>query len=326
MHKQTKKTLAWLLTAVMTLSALFAVPGLALTAGAAVDGSTLVGRFFSTNNVWYDAVTNNGSGLQSAGGTEPRYDASLGMTYVRDNYLRIANENLLAGVTQDTGLTVAFNYRPNFTGDHRHIFSAGQNAYGDGTANQFFIAGTTSWYSDGHFPIVAWVNGNDQELIKAYPADLGPQQGREYNIVVSVDKDAGVVFYVDGVKKTTVYKDSDLNGQLGNVRAFLDAARNYRQNYIGCSRWTADAKVEGYVSDFRVYKSASSDVEAFNLAADMAGSSFDLATPAFNATSYHYSDPANGAFANLVYASPATTADSGMGIRGADNSDDYKDI
>lgn len=31
----------------------------------------MLGRFFSTANVWYDAVTEDPSGLMSAGGTEP---------------------------------------------------------------------------------------------------------------------------------------------------------------------------------------------------------------------------------------------------------------
>ena len=204
-NKNLRRALAWLLTVVMALSCCTAAFG--VISFAAADSSTLVGRYFSTNNVWYDAVTNNGSGLQSAGGTEPSYNSSLGMTYLTDNYLRIANENLLSGVTRDTGVTFAFNYRPNFTGDHRHILSIGQNEYGNGQNDHFFISGATSWYSGGRFPVVAWMNGSS-ETIKAVPAGVELVLGKEYNIVVSVDKDKGVVFYIDGVKMDTVYVDS----------------------------------------------------------------------------------------------------------------------
>ena len=318
-----KKSLSVFLSLLMLLTTL-AVGVVPFSATAALDTSTLIGRYFSTDNVWYDAAR-GANGIQWQAGDYPAYNGNLGMTYFNGMYVRIDNNSLFQNVTRDTGVTFAFNYRPNFTGDHRHILSLGQNAYGNGTENQFFISGATSWYSSGRFPVVAWMNGGS-ETIKAYPADVSPVLGHDYNIVVVVDKDAGVVFYIDGEKKNTVYVDSDLNGQLGNIRGFLDAVHNYGENYIGCSRWTADAKIEGYLSDVRIYKTAATETEAYGLVADMAGSSFNLAQPSFNATAYHYSDPANGAYANLAYSSPATNEDSGMGIRGADNSDDYKDI
>ncbi len=319
-----KKTLSVFLSLLMMLTT-FAVGFLPMAATAAVDDSTLVGRYFSTDNVWFDAAK-GANGIQWQMGDYPAYNGNLGMTYFNGMYVRIDNNNLFSDVTADTGVTFAFNYRPNFTGDHRHILSLGQNAYGNGTENQFFISGATSWYSDGKLPVVAWVNGSGAELIKAYPDGVTPVLGKEYNIVVTVDQVNGVTFYVNGEKKNTVYKDSNLNDQLGNIRDFLDAVHNYGENYIGCSRWTADAKIEGYLSDVRIYKTAATETEAYGLVADMAGSSFNLTQPSFNATAYHYSDPATGAYSNLAYSSPATNEDIGMGIRGADNSDDYKDI
>ncbi len=321
-NKHLRRALALFMTVLMAMSCFSATFG--VISFAAADGSTLIGRYFSTDNVWYDAAK-GANGIQWQMGDYPAYNASLGMTYFNGMYVRIDNNTLFQNVNRDTGVTFAFNYRPNFTGDHRHILSLGQNAYGNGTENQFFISGATSWYSGGHFPVVAWMNGGS-ETIKAYPEDLRPELGREYNIVVTVDKDAGVVFYVDGVKRETAYVDSDLNGQIGNVRGFLDAVHNYGENYIGCSRWTADAKIEGYLSDVRIYKTSVSDTEAYSLVSDMAGASFNLSKPSFNATAYHYSDPATGAYSNLAYSSPETTEDSGMGIRGEDNSDNYKDI
>ena len=278
-----------------------------------IPRSALLGWFFSTSNVWYDAVTENGSGLQSAGGTEPSYNSSLGMTYLTNNHLRIANESMLSGITRDTGLTVSFNYRPNFTGNHRHIVSLGQNSYGQSVNNHLFISGATCHNSSGCFPIVKWVNGSGAESINAYPAGLTPVQGYEYNIVVSIDKDEGIVFYIDGVRYETVYVGSDLSGQIGNIRSFLDEAHTYTNNYIGCSRWTGDPKLEGYLSDMRFYGTASTDTQAANLVIDMMGSSFDLNKPSFNAKAYHQGAETTGAYSNLVYSPIRTTSWSGDG-------------
>ncbi len=261
--------------------------------GSAMPSGELLGRFFSTDNVWWDAA-NGQNYVQWQMGDYPAYEPKLGMTYFNGMYVRLGNEAMLSGVTRDTGLTVAFNYRPNFSGDHRHILSIGKNAYGDIVNNHFYISGATSWFSDGHFPVVGWVNDSGTETIKAYPAGLSPVLGYEYNVVVSIDHEEGVVFYVDGIRYETVYVDSNLNEQLPNIRAFLDEVGTYTNNYVGCSRWTGDAKLEGYLSDLRFYGASMTDRQAYDLVADMMGSSFDLTKPSFTAVAYHCQDPATG--------------------------------
>ncbi len=263
--KAFKKTLSILLTVAMVFG-MFAMLG--AVAGAEVSGSTLIGRYFSTSSYTYDAVS-HADGVVLEGGPTPVFNHLLGMTYFDKAYVRLTRENLFADVTRDTGLTFAFNYRPGFEENHRHIVSIGQNSYGDGTAHHFFISGATAHNSSGNLPMVEWVSGSS-ETIAAYPADVPQQEGREYNIVVVVDKDEGVVFYIDGEKKTTVYAGSNLNDQIGNVRSFLDEVHTYNKNYVGCSRWTGDTKIEGYLSDLRIYKAAASETEAYDLITDMA--------------------------------------------------------
>ena len=287
--------------------------------------SDMVARYFTANDVWYNAVTGK-DGAAIYYGDTPSYSSGIGMTYLNGGIVKLESD-LFKDVTRSSGVSFAFNYRPGFgAGEQfRHILSIGRNAYGNGTANHLFISGAHTQHSNNLLQ-VTWVNGSGTELINAYANGVPQEFGREYNVVVVIDQNEGVVFYVDGVKKTTVYANSDFNGQIGNVQSFLDEVNTYRYNYVGCSRWTNDNKIVGYLSDLRVYKSAKTEADAYTVVTDMAGTAFNLAQPSFNATAYHYSDPANGAYANLAYSSPATNEDSGMGIRGADNSDDYKDI
>ena len=286
--------------------------------------SDLVAQYFTTNDPWYNAVTGaDGASLFLGAGVAVHPDA--GFTYVRSSVLQLETD-LFKNVTRDTGLTFSFNYRPDFAERHRHLISIGQNPYGSGTANHFFISGAYAHNSDGNLPMVEWVNGDSGEKIAAYPAGVPQEKGREYNIVVTVDKDEGVIFYVDGQRKTTVYAGSDLNGQIENIRAFLDEVNTYHYNYVGASRWTDDQKIEGSVSDLRIYQTSVDEAAAYEVIFDMIGTSFNLNRPSFTATAFHYTDPANGAFANLAYASPASSDNSGMGIRGEDNSEEFKDI
>ena len=283
----------------------------------------LLGHFFSTSNVWYDAVTDNGSGLAWKEGDYPSYDSSSQMTYLNGGYLRITNESILSGVTRDTGLTFSFNYRPNFEGQHRHILSLGKYSYeSENINNHLAICGATAWNSDGNVPMVVWVDGNGSQQLFAFPDNSGFTRGKDYNIVVSFDKNDGVVFYVDGVKKNTHYKAPDTNNNdsfenaLPRVQAMLDDIHNYKENYIGCSRWHADAKIQGYLNDLRIYNSS---LLACSLLYNKYTPSLDLATPSFDAKGYHCQYEATGAYSNLVYCPQNTTNFRGDG-------DDYNEI
>ena len=273
-----------------------------LAAGVAGTGnpaSGLVGQYYTTDDPWYNAATDKDSVSVRLGNAPIRHAA--GFSYMNDSIYQIETD-LFKNVTRDTGVTFSFNYRPNFGDRHRHLISIGQREYGDGQSNHFFISGAYAHNSDGKFPLVEWVNGSGVETIAAYPTDVDQEKGREYNIVVTVDKDEGVIFYVDGERKDTVYADSSLNDQLGNIQSFLDEVNTYKYNYIGCSRWTGDYKINGCVSDLRVYQTSMNEEAAYDLIFDMIGTSFDLSQPSFNATAYHYNDPAEGAYSNVVWA------------------------
>ena len=312
-----KRTLAVFLTLLMLMTSwVFVAPS------AAAEGEpTLVGRYFSTDNIWFDASKGE-NGVQWQFGDYPAYSSKLGMTYFNGMYVRLDHANQFSGVNRDTGLTFAFNYRPNFTGDHRHILSLGQNAYGGSPKNHLYISGTTSWNSEGAFPQVGWVDGtgtDGTELIDAHPVGVTPELGKEYNIVITIDKDDGVTFYVDGEKKTTAYTGSNKDDQIGNICSFLDEVSTYGENYIGCSRWTSDAKLEGYLSDVRIYAGAMTEEQVYPMISDMLGT-INLTAPVFSAVAYHTVNEATGAYSNLVYASYDDTAFTGG------DTDGYKEV
>ena len=262
-NQNLRRALSLFMTALLIMSCLTAAFG--VISFAAADSSTLVGRYFSTSSYTYDAVTKSDGVVKVDGGIN--FSHHLGMTYFNRGYARLTNENLFADVTRDTGVTFAFHWRPAENERFRHILSIGQNDAGN-TRNHLFVSGARTQHHD-NLVQVTWVNGSGAELINAYAADLPQVIGKEYNIVVSIDKENGVVFYVDGVKKNTVYVNSDLNGQIGNVRSFLDEVHNYKQNFVGRSRWN-DPALMGYLSDLRIYKAAASDAEAAGIALDMA--------------------------------------------------------
>ncbi|MCH5198458.1 MAG: hypothetical protein J1E34_06095, partial [Oscillospiraceae bacterium] len=317
--KVLKKPLSVLLSLMMLLGMISMLGSVSF---AAVDNSKLLAQFFANKNDYWGLWNDNAlrSTLDSqwlnGGQGDISYNHDLRMAYLDKVALQINTENgnLFDGVNRNTGVTFAFNYRPNFTGNHRHILSIGKNAYGSGVASHFFISGSTAHNSSGHFPIVEWVNEAGTETIKAYPQDVVPVVGREYNIVIKVDKDDGIIFYIDGIQQTTVYVDGE---NLNDVRAFLDEVSTYTKNYIGCSRWTDDAKIEGYLSDFRIYGSSMTDAEACSLVADMAvfnpadnpyaapenAPFFDFSKPTFNAIGYFCDEEAVGGYNNLAYSS-----------------------
>ena len=322
MKNRAKMILAWLLAAALLLPAAFAAPVLPVRTQAAdttqeafANGSK-VGEFFSTDNVWYDAVTGNTSGLIWQGDNGPSYDSGAGMTAFNRTYVKIANSDLLSGVSAGTGMEVTYTYIPGENDNHRHVLSLGLNEYNgsESPANHLYISATATWMSGRKFPVVGYHNGSG-ETINAYPLN-GPdiQANQTYQIRVTITVRSGVQFQINGVSYDTAYYNSNFNDQRGNIQAFLNAASGFRQNYIGASRWP-DPKLTAKIKDLCIYNAAISD---FNKNA--------LNAPSFNATVYHYSDPATNGYSNVVFAPPPTNEDSGMGIRGADNSDNFKDI
>ena len=76
-NKNLRRALALFMTVLMAMSCFSATFG--VISFAAADGSTLIGRYFSTDNVWYDA-TKGANGIQWQVGDYPAYNAKLGMT------------------------------------------------------------------------------------------------------------------------------------------------------------------------------------------------------------------------------------------------------
>ena len=142
--KQARRMLSVFLSVLMLISAWVFVSPDALPKASAESGddSTLLGRFFSTNDWHYDAVSESNV-VTTASGTDPSYDELTGMTTIPGNgYLQINKQNLYAGVNENTGLSIAATYYSSKDEPHEHLISSGASAYGSGTARHFYIAGT----------------------------------------------------------------------------------------------------------------------------------------------------------------------------------------
>lgn len=339
--KKTKRWIALLLSAAMLLTAAGVGQYLPVRVKAAANALESLpefyktGEFFSTDNVWYDAVTKNGSGLQWQAGNTIAYDAGFGGAQFNQTYVKIANADLLAGVSASTGVTFAYTMKSNEADNHRHVLSLGRNEYTNSKneANHLYVSATSTWMSGGKFPVVGYHNGSG-ETINAFP-NGGPsiEANRSYDITVTISVSGGVQFTIDGVSYSASYYNSSYSNERGNIEAALNALGGFRQNYIGASRWQ-DPKFNGYVKNLCIYRKAftASQLEtqtlessAFTNAAVSGFSETALysASTSFNGKVYHYRDDAVGGYSNVVYAAPAGTT---PGIRGADNSEDYKDI
>ena len=312
-NKNLRRGLAVLLSVVMALSCFTAAFGvISFAAGASAP---LLGRYFSTTNPWYDAVTDNGSGLGWVAGSYPSYDASSGFSYLNgDAYLRINNTGLFSGVSASTGLTVAFLYKPNAGGNYRHLLSFGANDASN-INKHLYISSNPSHVGGGRqVPVVGYVDNNGAEHINAYPAD-GPAftVGQTYDVMISISA-TEITYLINGVLCTTAC-DADSAAYLAQ---FLNEVGTYQNNFIGRSRWN-DPNFDGYVKDLRIYGAALLEkdnlITANAAAYDSAYGSTNLTTALtqsnvasqFNAVAYHYSDVATGGYRNLVYASGQNT-------------------
>lgn len=308
------KTQKRILSMFLTLLMVFTVVSVALIpTTAAADDLTPIARYLNGNSTAGLAANAIEGSIQ--------YDQKLGMTYFNGARVEITDDPF-AGHNFSNGITFAFNYRPNYVGEHSHLISIGKNDRNSGTANHFFISSSTCHTTAGHFPKVEWVNGAGTETINAYPADTIPEIGKEYNIVVSINATDGVVFYIDGEEKTTVYVND--GNPLENVRSFLNEVSGYSYNYLGVSRW-GDNPLNGYLSDLRIYGTSMTDTEVCSTVADMAqATTVDFSHKTFNAPAYQHNDPADGvyngvdtkAYANLAYSSKGHTEYSSEENRG----------
>ena len=323
-----RRTLSVVLSLLMVLSAVsvgFVFPA------AAVSADKLIARYFSTDSEWYDAVS-GGNQLDWQDGHYTNYQADGSHYFDGTAYLKILTQDLFSGVSADTGIAFAYQWKADQTDAHRHIISLGANEYeGSSNANSsFYVSATTSWMSSSKAPFVGYVNSNGDQLIGAYPAGAPNfASGVTYDITVSVSVADGVVFYINGMKYDAAYQlttgASNLAEQQSNIAAFLNAVSGWNNHYIGVSRW-ADGNIKGYLKDLRIYNAALTDAEVIQDLIDQNavqaafdnedGSSFDTAANTFDAAAYHQGAVATGAYSNLVYSPIWTTSWSGVG--GAD--------
>ena len=307
-NKNLRRGLALFMTVLMMLSCFTAAFGvISFAAGASAP---LLGRYFSTTNPWYDAVTGNDSGLGWVTGSYPSYDASSGFSYLNgDAYLRINNTSLFSGVSASTGLTVAFTYKPNAGGNYRHLLSFGANDASN-INKHFYISSNPSHIGGGtQVPVVGYVDNNGAQHINAYPSN-GPAfaTGETYDVMISISA-TEITYLINGALCTTAC-DADSATYLTQ---FLNEVSGYQNNFIGRSRWN-DPNFDGYVKDLRIYGAALLEkdnlITANAAAYDSAYGSTDLTTALtqsnvasqFNAVAYHTTNEATGAYSNLVYA------------------------
>ena len=220
-----------------------------------LNASPLLARFFSTNSVWYEAVTDDYEGLVSAGnGSAPSYNSTTGYTTLySNNYLKVSSPGLFAGVTPETGLTLSFSYRPTQDEHYVQLMSFGKNAYGSGTDDHFYIGATFhETYKDSNMrnPLIfEWRYGNSSKVC-TWPQGLAFSAGTTYDVEIAISRAEGVVYTVNGIKYTARY----YYGTKADISTFLNAVAGYQYGYIGRSRWTGDTQFAGDIKDLRFYK------------------------------------------------------------------------
>ena len=340
MKTRTKKIWAALLSVLMVLTVLAPVTGVFdMTAKASVGNSPLIGQFFSTASKWED-TKGNGAGLGWGIGDFPSDQLQDGFYHI-NSFLKIDHTSIFENVTADTGMTLAYTYRPTQNSNHHHILSFGArdastNAInGDTIKNHFYISATPSWFAGSGMAIAGYVDGNGAEHIKATPNGAPAfEAGKTYDVVVRITSSA-ITYWINGVEYPAACEADSAT----YLTQFLSEVHTYQYNYIGRSRWNtgnkwgsenidSDADFSGYVKNMRIYGAAMTAEEvmaddAYDTYSKSLGAA-DLsavltqtnAINTFTAAAYHQNAEATGAYSNLVYSPAGTTSWSGVG--GAD--------
>ena len=314
MKNLAKRAMSVVLSAMLLLGVL---PSFALSVSADSSDS-LIGQYFSTDNVWYDAVTDSGSGLGWTDGEFPKYQSDTGFTYLESINLKINNTTIFQDVDADTGITFAFKYYSTEDDNYRHLLSLG-NSEETGTNNHFYISSNPSWFGESRGLTIGYVDGSGIEHIKGY-ADGGPtfEANKIYNVYITITKDSAT-YYINGGKYDLVSQDNSE----GYFENFLNAISTYDDNYIGMSRW-GDPNFNGYIKNLRIYGKALDEMEVYEeeygidvstLKNTFSVSSLYKSTNAFNTVPYHMDSAVTtaSAYSNVVYAPQGTTVFSGDG-------------
>ncbi|MBQ6163245.1 MAG: InlB B-repeat-containing protein, partial [Clostridia bacterium] len=223
----------------------------------AAQPSNLLGHYFSTSNVWYDAVTNDPSGLEWRAGDYPTYNSSTGNTYFGNPaYVEIKDRPVFAGVSAETGVTFSFTYQPTKDKQYNQLLSFGLNAYNttDARKRHIYVGATYHATLGGNAPLyIDWIDGSENAHLRAYPSGLTFSNNRTYDVIISISVAEGVVYIIDGVRYNTVYNGSSFEAEKPYITEFLNDIHNYQHNYIGRSRWTGDESFTGNIRDLRLY-------------------------------------------------------------------------
>ena len=246
-----KRVLSVVLSVLMVVTML---PTFAITAsatGSYATSSDMIAEFFKDEQLWKDSVSNTNQLSWVSGGWHT-YDRSTGMTDMSTTtYLSIGStvSNELADVSSSTGITFSFRFQPDMN-QHRHIISLGQNAYGSGETNHFYITGGPTWFHSGNRALIVVYQNGSGETLMCRP-DYEFDGSTTYDATISITS-SGVDYYINGVHYNTVdYNDTNT---VANRNAALNAIAGYRYNYIGRSRYGNDGNFTGKLKDFRIYK------------------------------------------------------------------------
>ena len=123
--------------------------------------------------------------------------------------------------------------------------------FGSGTGHYLFL----SPIARGEMRFVM-KNGGDEEILSAPKLNINTW----YHVAISISNEA-VVLYVDGKE---VARSTEMKIRPCDIRPAI--------NYIGCSQFSADPLLDGYIDDFRIYNYPLTPEEVAAVTEDLASS------------------------------------------------------
>lgn len=157
------------------------------------------------------------------------------------NYVQLPHE-----VASMAEMTICSWVKLSSTKEWQRIFD-----FGSGTDRYMFLAPIAR----GEMRFVM-KNGGDEEILSATKLNANTW----YHVAVCISTDA-VVLYVDGKE---VARSTDMKIRPSDIRPAI--------NYIGCSQFSADPLLNGYVDDFRIYNYPLAPEEVMAVTEDLASS------------------------------------------------------
>lgn len=157
------------------------------------------------------------------------------------NYVQLPHE-----VASMAEMTICSWVKLSSTKEWQRIFD-----FGSGTDRYMFLAPIAR----GEMRFVM-KNGGDEEILSATKLNANTW----YHVAVCISTDA-VVLYVDGKE---VARSTEMKIRPSDIRPAI--------NYIGCSQFSADPLLNGYVDDFRIYNYPLTPEEVLAVTEDLASS------------------------------------------------------